>query len=609
MLPVLKAQATATATLLDEEGIVGVAIGRDPAGHPEVVIMVETLEHEPIVPDYIEGMATDILVTGVLRAFPCSAATSDCSKPIPAGVSVGHPNISAGTLGVYVQDSQGNYFALSNNHVFADGNKASVGDPVLQPGPSDGGLASNPSHVLGPLAAFHPIVFCAGGCGSPSSTNPMDAAIVGVDAETVQAENFCGWTPQSTVLPVSQLLVSVTPLKKCGRTSGSTVGTVILLDAIVDVEYSPGSEARFDGQIITSSMASPGDSGSLMVDVQNRPTALLFAGSPDFTVGTPIQDVLDRFDVAIVDQDPQNQDPVASFTVSCLGLNCDFDASGSNDQDGTITDYDWHFGDGITGTEMTTSHAYSSGGSTTVTLTVTDNDNATHTTTGTANPTNPSPSPPPPQPLPPPPPPPPPPSTSEMCPEDVVDPGFEDLADLSIETTRAVACLVHLEISLGTSSTTFSPQQSVTRWEMALFLIRMASVQGVTLPALEDFGFTDLGNLPPATQDAVNRLAALGITSGTTPTTFQPTGEVSRWQMALFLTRLAGRAGVTLPVLLSDGFIDLGDLSVEARLAVRQLAALDVAKGTSPTTFDPTSHVSRWQMALFLVRQLEIGAT
>ncbi len=82
--------------------------------------------------------------------------------------------------------------------------------------------------------------------------------------------------------------------------------------------------------------------------------------------------------------------PTASFTVSCTLLNCAFDASASDDPDGTITNYAWNFGDGGTanGASPTTSHTYPSTGARTVTLTVTDNDLLTGTTTRTANPSS-----------------------------------------------------------------------------------------------------------------------------------------------------------------------------------------------------------------------------
>jgi PKD repeat protein len=73
---------------------------------------------------------------------------------------------------------------------------------------------------------------------------------------------------------------------------------------------------------------------------------------------------------------PVDQPPVASFTVACTDLTCDFDAGGSTD-DGTIVSYAWTFGDGGTATGVTASHGYAADGIYTVTLTVTDDQGAT----------------------------------------------------------------------------------------------------------------------------------------------------------------------------------------------------------------------------------------
>ena len=92
------------------------------------------------------------------------------------------------------------------------------------------------------------------------------------------------------------------------------------------------------------------------------------------------------------DSDP-NVAPVASFTATCPQLTCTLDASASTDTaPGTIASYAWNFGDGSTGTGVTTTHTYDSAGPRTITLTVTDNQGLESApTTRTVNPTAPPP--------------------------------------------------------------------------------------------------------------------------------------------------------------------------------------------------------------------------
>ena len=76
---------------------------------------------------------------------------------------------------------------------------------------------------------------------------------------------------------------------------------------------------------------------------------------------------------------------------------------------------------------------------------------------------------------------------------------------------------------------------------MALFLDRTVTLLGIELPdtdqAEEGAVFTDIADRTPEVVDAVMRIAALGITTGTSPETFAPDGLVTREQMAAFLSR------------------------------------------------------------------------
>ena len=195
--------------------------------------------------------------------------------------------------------------------------------------------------------------------------------------------------------------------------------------------------------------------------------------------------------------------------------------------------------------------------------------------------------------------------TSSACPVSMASSTFTDLAGLDQTTIQAIDCIFGYGVSKGTSPVSFEPSGTVTRWQMSLFLTRQLRVHGVVLPSAIDQGFVDVGGLGQETKDAIDQLAQLGITRGTGGGTFSPGEAVSRWEMALFLVRFLGVAGVPLPTLSAKGvFNDLAQMNSETATAIDQLVALGVAAGTSTTTFEPATPVFRWQMALFLTRVL-----
>jgi hypothetical protein len=197
--------------------------------------------------------------------------------------------------------------------------------------------------------------------------------------------------------------------------------------------------------------------------------------------------------------------------------------------------------------------------------------------------------------------------TSASCPSTTASAGFTDIGGFDATTQNAINCLVAYEISQGTSATTFSPAGEVSRWQMALFLTRQAEVHGLTLPSGAAQGFSDIGAFDASTQTAINQLAQLDITQGTSATTFSPNDIVTRWQMALFLTRLAEAAGLTLPSGADQGFTDITGLDAATQTAINQAKQLGIADGTSATTYNPMASTLRWQMALFLTRTLAAG--
>ena len=186
---------------------------------------------------------------------------------------------------------------------------------------------------------------------------------------------------------------------------------------------------------------------------------------------------------------------------------------------------------------------------------------------------------------------------------------FTDLDDVDDETRQAINCIFETGITQGTTATTYSPSRPVNRRQMALFLTRLLDVLEVPPPEAADPGFTDLEDVEEEARSAVARLFGLGITQGTTATTFSPTRPVNRRQMALFLTRLLSAAGVEPASGFVPGFDDTADLDAESHAAVAQMRVQDVMRGISAAEFMPTATVTRAPMAWFLSRALVVAST
>ena len=155
-------------------------------------------------------------------------------------------------------------------------------------------------------------------------------------------------------------------------------------------------------------------------------------------------------------------------------------------------------------------------------------------------------------------------------------------------------------ITKGCGPELYCPNGTVTRWQMALFLTRLHSFNGFSLPDGSERGFTDITGLPPDYQLAINQLSELGITQGTSPTTFDPGATVTRWQMALFLTRLLRAEGVVLPDGSNQGFADIIDLPPDHQTAINQLRQMNVTNQDGE--YHPHVVMPRNQMASFLAR-------
>lgn len=415
----LEAQRLFQEDLLRRRGVVGVAVGyknfrEESTDELAVAVLVEqkkpvaALTEEDLIPKDLQGARTDVIEVGRLEA---QLTPRDRFRPtIPAGVSIGHYKITAGTLGAIVFDlTTGEPLILSNNHVLANSNDALIGDVILQPGPIDRGV--NPDDSVAQLHRFKRIYYhgevpqpdsipdptetptpnptqppmtpdplptqppttpdptqppptpTQPPTTTPTPTQPPVTEIPASNCDIIElVANFGnalakmnGSEKRLTSVPVTQAASAQSApatavenvaaqttyihnnlldaalarpnnpqmfeqaimeigqpsgttrvslgmnVRKHGRTTGYTEGTVTLVNATVNVTYNTAigsQQARFSGQVMTTAMSQGGDSGSLILEVGgNRAVGLLFAGSTKATIFTPISVVLDTLNI------------------------------------------------------------------------------------------------------------------------------------------------------------------------------------------------------------------------------------------------------------------------------------------------------------------------
>lgn len=284
---------------IQDSNVVGMGFGRrivqdEFTDEPALVVYVTHKVSERFLPPsrllprriYVgrDGLELDVVETGPI--YPQSFTTRE--RPAPAGISVGHPAISAGTLGAWVIDNtDGSQCVLSNNHVIANQNAAAIKDVIIQPGTADGG--SSPADDIATLKRFVTIM---------ATGSTVDAAIAEViDTADVLDEVMDNLMPVATPdhPPVgllfagscnrtimnridnvmNQLDISFPSgvaasapdiglnVEKVGRTTEYTTSTIAEIDISVTVAYDFGN-ATLDEQFSTAFMSEGGDSGSLV---------------------------------------------------------------------------------------------------------------------------------------------------------------------------------------------------------------------------------------------------------------------------------------------------------------------------------------------------------
>lgn len=313
--------------LLAKKNVVGVDIAEkvtDGKKTGELSIVVFVDQKQPLskvaakdrVPKEVDGVKTDVQELQIeLQSMKAMAQVEDGFSPfvdpaayptLEGGISMGPlrsvhldpPDVPAsgnyvfvGTLGAMVRDrATGATMALTNFHVACINNSWTVGDRMVQQSLVDGGTSAG---QFGSLTRA-------------TLSDQVDGAVVTVDATKSSSGsvhgigNVAGHTPATVGMPV----------RKRGRTTELTFGTVVSTDLTVTINYGSdvGShtlhhQIRIDTDTTKSTRFSDhGDSGSVIMDDSRNVVGLLFGGATDgsMTFANPIQSVLDELSVDLV---------------------------------------------------------------------------------------------------------------------------------------------------------------------------------------------------------------------------------------------------------------------------------------------------------------------
>ncbi|QDV45886.1 hypothetical protein Enr13x_57890 [Stieleria neptunia] len=309
------AMSLASARHLDSAGVQGVGIsGGVIPGEPSLIVYVESdADQEQVRREIVDTMGVqaassddmpmEIEVTGEIVPY-----TTNRSKfrPAPAGASVGHYKITAGTIGGWARGRdrtrRRRLLMVSNNHVLANSNDARFGDSIIQPGPADQGV--NPADRIAILERFVPIDFNAG------AINLVDAATGWCWPSRVRRDHVYhrgGSTARyfkignSVIEPSVNLVVG-----KTGRTTDLTQGTIRATGVSINVNYGAAGVAHFRDQFSVRSTTSGtfsagGDSGSIVWQWRSGlpPVGLLFAGGGGTTFCNRISRVVSALDITL----------------------------------------------------------------------------------------------------------------------------------------------------------------------------------------------------------------------------------------------------------------------------------------------------------------------
>ncbi|MCZ2147472.1 MAG: S8 family serine peptidase [Bryobacterales bacterium] len=155
-------------------------------------------------------------------------------------------------------------------------------------------------------------------------------------------------------------------------------------------------------------------------------------------------------------------------------------------------------------------------------------------------------------------------------------------------------------ITSGCTTTTYCPDATTTRGQMAVFIVR--ALMGDSFDYQPGPYFTDVPASHPFFK-YIQKMRQLGVTSGCTASTYCPDAPVTRGQMAVFIVRarLALQPGAALFSPPSAFFTDV-PASHPFFSFVQKMKQLGITGGCTASAYCPDDPTTRGQMAVFILR-------
>ncbi len=290
------------------EGIQGIGVARRmTAGNfvDAMALKVYVAKKQPVknlndpVPKKIRVPEIGMLETDVEEIGPVSKEIfTEKVRPAMPGCGLGHPDITVGTFGALVRktDDPNSLYILSNAHVLAPLDPGQLGDPIIQPGTTDGGRS--PADRIATFYQYVPFNF-----SRTKFDNKVDAAL----AKVVNSSRVTDLIRILNVQPkqINSDIRREMRVQKVGRTTDHTIGIVRDVHFRTALSYQrpnpPHRKGRvgFRDLVLCSRFTSGGDSGALVLDEKNRAVGLHFAGSTSSSVFNKISNVFGLLNIEL----------------------------------------------------------------------------------------------------------------------------------------------------------------------------------------------------------------------------------------------------------------------------------------------------------------------